>query len=67
LLRDGGSGSWHFADDFISPHQADVTLDIGGENRGELSFDRVRFHGSAPPQPRVYTYLVRDPRASQPL
>ena len=36
-------------DDFISPHQADVTLDIGGENRGELPFDGVRFQPSAPP------------------
>ena len=34
----------------IPAHEAAVTLDIGGENRGELSFDRVRFHGSAPPR-----------------
>ena len=29
--------------DLIEPHQAAVALDIGGEDRGELPFDRVRF------------------------
>ena len=29
--------------DLIEPHQSAVTLDICGEDRGQLSFDRVRF------------------------
>jgi len=33
----------------VLPHQAAVALDIGGEDRGELPFDRVGFQGSAPP------------------
>jgi hypothetical protein len=33
----------------ILPHEAAVALDIGGKDRGELSFDGVRFQGSAPP------------------
>jgi TolB-like protein len=33
----------------ILPHESAVAFDIGGEDRGELSFDGVRFQGSAPP------------------
>jgi hypothetical protein len=36
----------------ISPHQPTVARDIGGKNRGELSFDGARFQSSAPPQTR---------------
>jgi hypothetical protein len=35
--------------DLIEPHQAAVALDIGGEDRSELPFDRAGFQGSAPP------------------
>src|SRR5437879_1543373 len=35
--------------DLIEPHQAAVRLDIGCENRGELSFDPLGFQGSPPP------------------
>jgi hypothetical protein len=31
--------------DLILPHEAAVAFDIGGEDRGELSFDGVRFQG----------------------
>jgi hypothetical protein len=37
----------------IEPHQAAVALDIGGEDRGELPFDGVRFQGSAPPRSSI--------------
>ena len=53
--------------DLISAHESAVARDIRGENRGELSFDGWRFQGSAPPQPGIYTDLVRDPRGSQPF
>ena len=39
--------------DLISPHETAITFDIGGEDRGKLSFDGVRFQGSTPPQPGV--------------
>ena len=41
--------------DLIPAHESAVARNIGGENRGELSFDGRRFQGSAPPQPGVYT------------
>jgi hypothetical protein len=45
--------------DLILPHQAAVALDIGGEDRGELSFDGVRFQGSAPPGTSIARYVKR--------
>jgi hypothetical protein len=48
--------------DLIAAHEGAVARDIRGENRSELSFDGWRFQGSAPPQARVYTDLVGDPR-----
>jgi hypothetical protein len=39
--------------DLIPPHQPTVALDIGCEDRGELPFDGLGFHVSAPPQPKV--------------
>jgi hypothetical protein len=47
----------------ISPHQAAVAFDIGGENRGELPFDRLGFQTSAPPRPD-YSPTGCDIRAS---
>ena len=48
--------------DLIEPHQAAVAFDVGGEDRGELPFDRVRF------QPRHlpdhYSPTGREIRAS---
>jgi hypothetical protein len=35
------------------PHKAAVAFDIGGEDRGKLSFDGVRFQGSAPPRSTI--------------
>jgi hypothetical protein len=39
--------------DLILPHEATVAFDIGGEDRRELSFDGVRFQGSAPPRSSI--------------
>jgi hypothetical protein len=39
--------------DLIEPHQSAVAFDIGGKNCRELSFDGVRFQGSAPPQSSI--------------
>jgi hypothetical protein len=35
--------------DLIKPHETAVPLDIGGEDRRELSFDPMGFQGSIPP------------------
>ena len=47
--------------DLISPHQEAVRLDIGCEDRRELSFDPVSFQGSAPPNPE-YSEFGREIR-----
>jgi hypothetical protein len=39
--------------DLISPHETAVAFDIGCEDRGKLSFDGVRFQGSAPPRSSI--------------
>jgi hypothetical protein len=39
--------------DLISPHETAVAFDIGGEDRGKLSFDGVRFQSSAPPRSTI--------------
>jgi hypothetical protein len=45
--------------DLIEAHQAAVAFDIGGEDRSELSFDRVRFQGSAPPRSNIARLSAR--------
>jgi len=45
--------------DLIESHQAAVALHIGGEDRGELSFDGVRFQRSAPPGTSIARYVER--------
>jgi hypothetical protein len=39
--------------DRISPHETAVAFDIGGEDRGELSFDGVRFQPRHLPNPSI--------------
>jgi hypothetical protein len=48
VSREGAEGA-----DLIQPHQAAIALHIGGEDRGELSFDGVQFQGSAPPRTSI--------------
>src|SRR6516162_1845978 len=45
--------------DLIKPHQAAVALDIGGEDRGELSFDGRRFQPRHLPTRSIYRSRVR--------
>jgi hypothetical protein len=39
--------------DLIEPHETAVAFDIGCKDRRELSFDGVRFQGSAPPRSSI--------------
>jgi len=50
----------------VLPHQTAIALDIGCEDRGELSLDGVRFQGSAPPNREHSPIRRENPRGRIP-
>jgi hypothetical protein len=44
---------------YLHPQDVDIALAVGGKDRCALSFDGVRFQGSAPPRSTIARYVRR--------